>query len=103
MSNYNYMFSPIKIGSLEIKNRVMLAPMEGTAMIHWLMGQGFNEHARDFYIKRAQDGVGLMMPGMVPIRSMIGNKWLHKNPKVFKPVKGMMDELHKYDCKCSSN
>ena len=99
MSNYNYMFSPIKIGSLEIKNRVMLAPMEGTAMIHWLMGQGFNEHARDFYIKRAQDGVGLMMPGMVPIRSMIGNKWLHKNPKVFKPVKGMMDELHKYDCK----
>ena len=99
MNNYNTMFSPIEIGNLKIKNRVMLAPMEGTAMIHWLMGQGFNEHARDFYIKRAQDGVGLMMPGMVPIRSMIGNKWLHKNPKVFKPVKGMMDELHKYDCK----
>lgn len=99
MSNYNTMFSPIEIGGLKIKNRVMLAPMEGTAMIHWLMGQGFNEHARDFYISRAKDGVGLMMPGMVPIRSMIGNKWLHKNPKVFGPVKGMMDELHKYDCK----
>ena len=96
---YNTMFSPIQIGKVKIKNRVCLAPMEGTAMLHWLMGKGFNEEAREFYISRAKDGVGLMIPGMVPIRSMIGSKWLHKNPKVFKPVKGMMDELHKYDCK----
>lgn len=34
MSNYNTMFTPIEIGGLKIKNRVMLAPMEGTAMIH---------------------------------------------------------------------
>lgn len=99
MSNYSTMFSPINIGSVKIKNRVCLAPMEGTAMLHWLMGKGFNEEAREFYISRAKDGVGLMMPGMVPIRSMVGSKWLHKNPKVFEPVKGMMDELHKYDCK----
>ena len=81
--NYNNMFSPIEIGNLKIKNRIMLAPMEGTAMIHWLMGKGYNEHNHDFYVQRAKDGVGLMMPGMVPIRSMIGSKWLHKNPKEF--------------------
>ena len=65
-------------------------------MIHWLMGKGYNEHNHDFYVQRAKDGVGLMMPGMVPIRSMIGSKWLHKNPKVFEPVKAMMDEIHQY-------
>lgn len=96
---YNHVFSPVKIGNLELKNRIQIAPMEGTNIIDWLAGCKFQPHVRDYYIERAKDGVGLMIPGMIPVRSMVGGKWLHKNPKVFEPVKPLMDEIHKYGAK----
>lgn len=98
-AKYEAVFSPVQIGSLTVKNRVMIAPMEGTEMVDWLAGCKFNDKVHDYYIERARDGVGLIVPGMVPIRSMIRNKWLHKNPKVFEPVKPLMDEIHQYGTK----
>lgn len=98
-AKYEAVFSPVKIGSLTVKNRIMLAPMEGTELIDWLAGCRFNEKVHDYYIERAKDGVGLIVPGMVPVRSMIRNKWLHKNPKVFEPVKPLLDEIHQYGAK----
>lgn len=98
-TKYEAVFSPLQIGNLTIKNRVLIAPMEGTEMVDWLVGCKFNEKVHDYYIERAKDGVGLMIPGMVPIRSMIRNKWLHKNPKVFEPVKPLLDEVHQYGTK----
>lgn len=96
---YETLFEPIRVGSVTLKNRIALAPMEGTAMVDWLMAKGFKEECRDFYIERAKDGIGLMVPGMVPIRSFMKNKWLHKNPKAFDHVKEFMDELHQYGTK----
>ena len=32
---YRPLFTPWKIGNLEIKNRVVMLPMEGTNMIQW--------------------------------------------------------------------
>lgn len=97
--NYEAVFSPMQIGGLTVKNRVMIAPMEGTEMVDWLVGCKFNAKVHDYYIERAKDGVGLIVPGMVPVRSMIRNKWLHKNPKVFEPVKPLLDEIHQYGTK----
>ena len=100
MSNkYEAVFSPLQIGKLTVKNRVLIAPMEGTEIIDWLSGCKFNTKVHDYYIERAKDGVGLMIPGMIPVRSMIGGKWLHKNPKVFEPVRPLMDEIHQYGSK----
>lgn len=96
---YETLFQPLKIGSIEIKNRVLIAPMERTNMIENLVGTHFNENAHDYYIERAKDGVGLMIPGMTLLRSMIGNQWLHKTPKVFKPVASLNDEIHSYGSK----
>lgn len=96
---YEALFQPLKIGGIEVKNRVLIAPMEGTNIIENLVGCHFNENAHDYYIERAKDGVGLMIPGMTLLRGMIGNKWLHKTPKVFKPVKPLMDEIHSYGAK----
>lgn len=98
-NQYSALFQPIKIGSVEIKNRFLMCPMEGTTIIGWLRGKGFVEEARDFYIERAKDGIGLMVPGCTPLKSVVGGKWLWKNPKVFEPIKPFMDELHKYDSK----
>lgn len=93
---YSALFQPLSIGTVEVKNRFMMCPMEGTTIIGWLKGKGFCEEARDFYIERAQDGIGLMVPGCTPLKSLMGNKWLWKNPKVFEPIKPFMDELHSY-------
>ena len=96
---YQALFTPMHIGKEEIRNRFILCPMEGTSIVEWLYECQFNEKAHDFYIERAKDGVGLFIPGMTPLRSMMGNKWLWKNPKVFKPVKPLMDEIHSYGAK----
>lgn len=98
--NYEALFTPLKIGNVEVKNRIMLAPMEGTSMISWMIPSGFRPEVHDFYIERAKDGVGLMIPGMVPVRSLFGGtKWLHENPKVFEPMKNLLDEIHTYGSK----
>lgn len=96
---HEILFTPMKIGNVEIKNRFIMCPMEGTSIVEWFHMCKFNDNAHDFYIERAKDGVGLMIPGMTPLRSMVGDKWLWKNPKVFEPVPKLMDELHAYGAK----
>lgn len=97
---YSALFQPLSISTVEVKNRFMMCPMEGTTLIGWLKGKGFCEEARDFYIERAKDGIGLMVSGCTPLRSLMGGgKWLWKNPKVFEPIKPFMDELHSYGSK----
>ena len=97
---YEALFTPMKVGGVTIKNRFIHAPMEGTAPIEWMMGYKFNEHTRNYLVERAKNNVGLIIPGIVTVQSIIGGKWLHNNEKMFMgPVKELMDELHSYDCK----
>ena len=100
MGNYDAVFSPVKVGSIELKNRVMIAPMEGTDIIDWLVScKSKADAVHDYYIERAKDGVALIVPGMLPLQSMIRGKWLYKNPKVFDEIKPLIDELHTYGTK----
>ena len=91
---HEILFTPMSIGKVEIKNRFIMCPMEGTSIVEWFKSCKFMDSSRDFYIDRAKDGVGMFIPGMTPLRSMIGDKWLWKHPEVFKPVQAFMDELH---------
>ncbi len=98
--SFDHVFTPLQIGSLTVKNRVLLAPMEGTEMIDWLVTRKSKaDKVHDYYIERAKDGVGLIIPGMVPVRSMIGSKWLYKSPKVFDEVAPLVKEIHQYGAK----
>ena len=97
---YEALFTPMKVGGVTIKNRFIHAPMEGTAPIEWMMGYKFNEHTRKYLIERAKNDVGLIIPGIITVKSMAGGKWLHKNgKKFFDDLKELMDEIHEYDCK----
>ena len=97
---YNAVFKPLQIGSITVKNRVLLAPMEGTTMIEWMAPSGFRKEVHDFYIERAKDGVGLMVPGMTPVRSLFGGaEWLHEHPEAFEGMKELLDEIHQYGSK----
>lgn len=93
------LFSASKIGNCEIKNRFVMCPMEGTTMIGWLMGKGFDEEVHDLFIDRAKDGIGLLIPGAVSVFSMPGHQWLYQHPEAFNGVSEMMDEIHSYGSK----
>ena len=98
---YEALFTPWKIGNVEIKNRIVMCPMGGTSLFGWfeLTGCGFDKEAAKLFLERAQNNVGLIIPGIAPLRDTFWGKWLWQNPKMFKELKGFMDEIHKTGAK----
>ena len=100
-SKYEALFTPWKIGNVEIKNRIVLCPMGGTSLFGWfeLTGCGFDKEAAKLFLERANNNVGLIIPGIAPIRDTFWGKWLWQNEKMFKDLKVFMDEIHKTGAK----
>ena len=98
---YQALFTPWKIGNVEIKNRIVLCPMGGTSLFGWfeLTGCKFDKEAANFFLERARNNVGLIIPGIAPLRDTFWGKWLWQNPKMFKDLKVFMDEIHKTGAK----
>lgn len=93
------LFTPWKVGNVEIKNRIVLCPMGGTSLFGWMEPNHFDEEAANFFLERAKNNVGLIIPGIAPIRDTIGGRWLWKNKKMFRDLKLFMDEIHKTGAK----
>ncbi|MBQ3796429.1 MAG: FAD-dependent oxidoreductase [Butyrivibrio sp.] len=93
---YGSLFTPWKIGNLEIKNRIVLAPMGGTCIFGWMEpgGSHFDKEAARLLLKVAKNDCGLVIPGIAPVKDMLGGKWLYQNKGKFKQLKSFMDELH---------
>ena len=100
-AKYEALFTPWKIGNVEIKNRIVLCPMGGTSLFGWMehTGNHFDKEAANFFIEKAKNNVGLIIPGIAPIKSTFMNQWLYQNKKMFKDLKVFMDEIHKYGAK----
>ena len=100
-AKYEALFTPWKIGNVEIKNRIVMCPMGGTSLFGWfeLTGSGFDKEAAKLFLERAQNNVGLIIPGIAPLRNTFWGRWLWQNPKMFKDLKVFMDEIHKTGAK----
>ena len=100
-AKYESLFTPWKIGNVEIKNRIVLCPMGGTSLFGWfeLTGCKFDKEAANFFLERANNNVGLIIPGIAPIRDTFWGKWLWQNEKMFDDLKVFMDEIHKTGAK----
>lgn len=97
---YEALFKPMNIGNLEIKNRFVLEPMEGTNIVDGMAKAKYNgEKVHDYYIERAKNDIGLIIPGMILLKSMMGNKWAYKQEKEFLKAKPLIDEIHSYGSK----
>lgn len=98
---YESLFTPWKIGNVEIKNRIVMCPMGGTSLFGWfeLGGCHFDKEAAKLFIERANNNVGLIIPGIAPLRDTFWGKWLWQNPKMFDELKDFMDEIHKTGAK----
>ena len=98
---YEALFTPWKIGNVEIKNRIVMCPMGGTSLFGWfeLGGCHFDKEAAKLFLERANNNVGLIIPGIAPLRDTFWGKWLWQNPKMFEELKVFMDEIHKTGAK----
>ena len=99
--SYEPLFTPWKIRDLEIKNRIVLAPMGGTCIFGWMepLGSHFDREAAKLLMNIAKNNCGLVIPGIAPVKDMLGGKWLYQHKKKFKELKEFMDEFHKTGAK----
>ena len=98
-AKYEALFTPWKVGNVEIKNRVVMLPMEGTNMIKWEAETGFSKGIKEFYEDRMDNNIGLFIPGLIPMVSIVGERWVYKHPEVFAPAKEVVDEIHECGAK----
>ena len=98
---YEALFTPWKVGNVEIKNRIVMCPMGGTSLFGWfeLTGCKFDKEAAKLFLERANNNVGLIIPGIAPLRDTFWGKWLWQNPKMFEDLKEFMEEIHKTGAK----
>lgn len=97
---FEVLFTPYKIGNLEIPNRFVVPPMSFTDFITWSNFGKSENKIEDFLYKKAKDGVGCFVFGCLMVFNQEnGNEWLYEHPENFSHVKGVMEELHKYGTK----
>lgn len=96
---YEPLFTPWKIRDVEIKNRIVLCPMGGTSLFGWMEPNHFDKVAAEFFLDKARNNVGLIIPGIAPLRDTFGGRWLYQNKKMFRQLKPYMEEIHKTGAK----
>ena len=93
--SYKSLFTPWKIGNCEIKNRIVMTSMGGTSIFGWMEPCHFDKEAAKFLYDKAKNNVGLVLPGIAPIRDPMLGRWLYTNKAMFKKLKDYMVVFHK--------
>jgi 2-enoate reductase len=94
---YEALFTPMKVGGITLKNRIILCAMGGTSPIGF--DGKFVERTHAYYVERAKANVGLMIPGVTAVHGM-GRSWLYESEALFMgPIKKLMDDIHAYGAK----
>jgi len=95
MVSFPKLFEPVRISTLEIKNRIAMAPM---GIIGLTTPDGSpDQRAVDYYIERARGNVGLIITGVFNVNNVIeGNadKMHAINPASIKPFGEMCEACH---------
>ncbi|MCM1564382.1 MAG: FAD-dependent oxidoreductase [Dehalobacter sp.] len=95
MSNFKYLFTPIKIGSMELQNRIMMAPH---ALIGWPPAS--DEHV-GYFEARAKGGAGMMVIGSCVVQPFVGEEGLlrcYDRDEIPKLAK-IINAIHKWGSK----
>ncbi len=97
---YNMLFSPLKIGNVEIKNRIVMAPM--------MMGFGqFNGNATEkminYYEERAKGGTGLIITEITRVNDLTGassfGQLAASKDRNIESISCLAERMHKHGAK----
>lgn len=101
---YSKLFSPIKIGSITIKNRFAMAPMGPLGLAD--ANGGWNKRGIDYYVERAKGGTGLIITGVTFFDQVVEKQDPTTVPNpLYKPVnfvktsREMTERIHAYGSK----
>ena len=96
---YEPLFTPWKINSLEIKNRIVMTSMGGTNLLGWMEINHFDKAGAELIMQVAKNNVGLILPGCQPVYNPMFGQWLYKKDGMYKELKEFMKEFHKTGAK----
>ena len=97
MKMFDKLFSPVRIGGLEIKNRVVMTAM-GVGLA--AAGGGVNDDIIAFYEARARGGIGLIVSGLCRVMDGAGAsepcQLAARNCADVQGLGRLVDTVHKY-------
>lgn len=98
---FENLLSPIKIGSMEVKNRIVMPPM-GTDQGN--TDGSINDGFSAYYVERAKGGFGLITTEVMAVDPL--GRSVSREPGIWSDdhisdLKKMIDECHKYGAKVS--
>ena len=93
------LFTPWRIGKVEIKNRIVMTSMGGTDLFGWMEVNHFDRAGADFLMEVAKNNAGLVLPGCQPVYNPMLGQWLHRNMRMFDELARWMPEFHKTGAK----
>ena len=101
---YRNLFTPCRIGKLELKNRFAMAPMGPLGLAD--AEGGFNQRGIDYYAERAKGGTGLIITGVTFVENKIEEHGMPNCPcPTHNPVhfvrtgREMTERIHAYGAK----
>jgi 2,4-dienoyl-CoA reductase-like NADH-dependent reductase (Old Yellow Enzyme family)/thioredoxin reductase len=72
---FKKLFEPVRIGEMEVRNRIVLSPMETNLGSN----DGYvTERLKDYYEERAKGGAGLVIVGFACVDSPVGRRLSHQ-------------------------
>lgn len=75
---YQKLFSPVKVGSVTLKNRFAMAPMGPLGLAD--ANGGWNQRGIDYYTERAKGATGLIIPALLFLISLWKSRILPQFP-----------------------
>ncbi|MCR5207356.1 MAG: NAD(P)/FAD-dependent oxidoreductase [Eubacterium sp.] len=98
--SYDIMFSPMKIGTMEVKNRVVMTAAEFS--LGQINGEP-TERMINYFEERAKGGVGLIIPGICRVNDMGAassfTQLSMSSDRHIEPMREMVNRIHKYGAK----
>lgn len=101
---YQKLFTPIKIGNCEIKNRFAMAPMGPLGLAD--SEGGWNQRGIDYYTERAKGGTGLIITGVSFVENQVEEHGMpncpcstHNPVQFIRTSREMTERIHAYNAK----
>lgn len=95
MTAYQALFSPLKIGKVEVPNRIAMMPMGVfSPRLLNLKSVAYTKEGADYYIARAKGGTGLIITGLMPIINDMGFCILNNPEAYVKDMKYLTEGVH---------
>lgn len=100
MSNYPHIFTPGKIGTVEIRNRTVMPSMGTNMSDHGFVNDAIINH----YVERAKGGIGLIMVEVTCVDAPLGlntlNMLVADDDKYIPGLTRLANAIHEHGAKC---